>query len=96
MRCWPGFLSLPKHAGDSIPLNAEMVAPSQGDRRDPVHQVVRRVDLRHDHRSLIAVNSRNRRRHESSWVESLFDFVISMDVPMEVISDRAYGADRLE
>jgi len=44
----------------------------------------------------IAVNTGSASPHESTLVEPLFDFMISVDFPDKLIGDKAYDSDRLD
>lgn len=44
----------------------------------------------------IAVNTGSASPHESTLVEPLFDFMISVDFPQKLIGDKAYDSDRLD
>jgi len=44
----------------------------------------------------IAVNTGSASPHESTLVEPLFDFMISVDFPEKLIGDKAYDSDRLD
>ena len=44
----------------------------------------------------LAVNTGSASPHESTLVEPLFDFMISVDFPQKLIGDKAYDSDRLD
>ena len=44
----------------------------------------------------LAVNTGSASPHESTLVEPLFDFMISVDFPQRLIGDKAYDSDRLD
>ena len=44
----------------------------------------------------IAVNTGSASPHESTLVEPLFDFMVSVDFPEKLIGDKAYDSDRLD
>lgn len=44
----------------------------------------------------IAVNTGSASLHESSLVEPLFDFVVTVDFPEKLIGDKAYDSDKLD
>lgn len=44
----------------------------------------------------IAVNTGNASPHESTLVEPLFDFMVTVDFPEKLIGDKAYDSDKLD
>lgn len=44
----------------------------------------------------IAVNTGKASPHESTLVEPLFDFVVTVDLPEKLIGDKAYDSDKLD
>lgn len=44
----------------------------------------------------IAVNTGSASPHESSLVEPLFDFMVTVDFPEKLIGDKAYDSDKLD